>query len=57
MCCQSSPVPGGAGGSNGGNGAAVSQGSGGFGQGSKYGTCLTSIKWHTATAGAGGAGG
>ena len=29
---------------------------GGNGQGTGYGTCLASIKWHTASAGAGGSG-
>ena len=30
---------------------------GGIGQGASYATCLSSIKWHSITPGAGGAGG
>lgn len=50
---------GGASGSNGTSGTAGTDTSypGGSGQGASYGTCLASIKWHTATPGAGGKGG
>lgn len=50
---------GGAGGYNGGSGGSAmrqgASGSGGSGQGSSYVVFLASIKWHKATAGAGGA--
>ena len=61
---QMSPQqPGGTGGTNGLNGenggvciAGCYSCSGGVGQGSSYGQCLASIKWHKATAGSGGSG-
>ena len=59
----SAQQPGGTGGTNGLNGGAgsvlcmgCSICSGGVGQGSSYGQCLASIKWHKATAGSGGPG-